>query len=144
MEIQVLKRKRQGTPRIADIRNKAAIMLAELGLDDAELSILLTGDSEMRNLNRDYRGKDRPTDVLSFSQMEGELADVGNLMLGDVVISLDTACRQAIEKGHSKEREIEILLIHGLLHLVGYDHERGEKPARAMQKKERALLAKMK
>jgi len=111
-----------------------------MGLENEELSILLTDDEEMRSLNRDYRGKDKPTDVLSFSQTEGEFGEVGGGVLGDIVISLDTARRQAEEKGHSFEKEIDVLLIHGALHLAGYDHERGKKEARAMRKKEREML----
>jgi len=143
MDIRVLKRKRQGKPKTADIRKKAGIILAELGLENAELSILLTDDNEIHALNRDYRGKDKPTDVLSFSQTEGDFGDIDADMLGDVVISLNTALRQAIENGHSAEREIDVLLIHGILHLAGYDHEKDEKEARAMRKKERLLLAKI-
>ncbi len=143
MEIRVLKRKRQGKPKTADIRKKAGIILAELGLENAELSILITDDGEMCVLNRDYRGKDKPTDVLAFSQTEGDFGEIDADMLGDVVISLNTACRQAAGNGHSFEHEIDILLIHGILHLAGYDHEKDEKEARAMRKKERLLLGKI-
>lgn len=112
--------------------------LRTLALDDAELSLLLVSDPVMHELNRTWRGKDRPTDVLAFAQREGGRAPDG--LLGDVVISVDTARRQAAELGHSLPTEGERLLVHGILHLLGYDHERSAPEARRMQRKERALL----
>ena len=104
------------------------LLLAEGCAENAELSILLTDDRTIQALNRDYRGVDAPTDVLAFSQAEGE--DFGaaedECPLGDVVISVETAERQAAERGHGLEEEIELLLAHGVLHLLGYDHERPE------------------
>ena len=113
--------------------------LGALGLDGAELSLVLVSDRVMHELNRRWRGKNRPTDVLAFSQREGAgAAPVG--LLGDVVISVDTARRQAAALGHSVAVEAERLLVHGLLHLLGYDHERSAAEARRMRRKERALL----
>jgi probable rRNA maturation factor len=85
---------------------------------------LLTKDEHIRILNRDYRGADTPTDVLSFSLLEAEdvLPDGSGNVLGDVVISVETARRQAEERGEAVEKEIDILLTHGVLHLLGYDH----------------------
>ena len=94
----------------------------------------------MRRLNRDWRGKDRPTDVLSFAQAEGPGGAPPGL-LGDVVISLDTARRQAAERAAPLGAELDRLLIHGVLHLLGYDHERSPAEARRMQRRERALGA---
>jgi probable rRNA maturation factor len=113
-------------------------LLAGLGLDGAELSVLLVADGEMRRLNRDWRGKDRPTDVLSFAQGEGAGAAPDGL-LGDVVISVDTARRQAHTGRRPLGREAERLLVHGLLHLLGYDHERSAREAARMKRKEREL-----
>lgn len=113
-------------------------ILRELALGDAELSILLVSDPVIHRFNRDYRGKDRPTDVLSFAQGEGEGATPAGV-LGDVVISVDTAQRQADERGETLGRESERLLIHGVLHLLGYDHERSAAEARRMQRRERVL-----
>jgi len=113
-------------------------LLTALHMPDAELSILLVSDAEMQKLNRDYRGKDRPTDVLSFAQQEGPGAAPEGL-LGDVVVSVDTARRQAAERGATLPREAERLLVHGVLHLLGYDHERSAADARRMQRRERAL-----
>jgi len=96
-------------------------------------------DDEIRRLNRDYRRKDRPTDVLSFSLREGEFGDVSRSM-GDVVISLETAARQAVENGFSTEEAVDRLLVHGILHLAGYDHETSARDERRMKRKERAVL----
>jgi probable rRNA maturation factor len=104
----------------------------------ADLSVVLTSDDQIRELNREWRGKDRATDVLSFSQIEGE-GPAARRVLGDVVISLDTAARQAAELGHDLEHEVSRLLVHGVLHLLGYDHERGGAAARRMEAEEKRL-----
>jgi probable rRNA maturation factor len=113
-------------------------LLRGLRLADAELSILLVSDAEIRRLNRAWRGKDRATDVLSFAQREGA-GGAPDGLLGDVVISVDTAKRQAAARGATLPREGERLLIHGLLHLLGYDHERSAAEARRMRARERTL-----
>jgi rRNA maturation RNase YbeY len=94
----------------------------------------------MRTLNRRYRGKDETTDVLSFSLREGRFPSIQPDMLGDIVISIPVAVRQARREGHSISREIDRLLVHGLVHLLGYDHERGPREARRMARKELAFL----
>ena len=96
--------------------------LEVLGLSKAELSIALVSDAQIRRLNKLYRNKDKPTDVLSFPI--GEKVEDW-LILGDIVISVDTAKRQAQELGYSLEEELKRLLVHGLVHLLGYDHELG-------------------
>lgn len=118
-------------------------MLKNLNLPDAELSVLFVGDRAMRTLNRQYRGKDRTTDVLSFSLREGRFKGVQPDMLGDIVISVPTARSQALAAGLTLQQELERLLVHGLLHLVGYDHERCAADARTMQVKERSLLKRL-
>lgn len=95
-----------------------------LELDHAEITVLITDDAAIRKLNRRYRNVDEATDVLSFP--DGDTLPEGPRLLGDVVISLDQARRQADELGHDEIRELEELVLHGLLHLVGYDHERDE------------------
>ncbi len=87
------------------------------------MSILFVADPTIHRLNAQYRGKDKPTDVLSFSQLEGESGGVMPSSLGDVVISVDTARRQAREYGVTHRRETLRLLVHGILHLCGFDHE---------------------
>jgi probable rRNA maturation factor len=96
----------------------------------------------MRTLNRRYRGKDKTTDVLSFSLREGMFSHVQPDVLGDIVIAVPTAARHAAETGHTLSREIEVLLVHGLLHLLGYDHERNNE-ARRMKRRELQLLKRM-
>jgi len=140
MAIQILRRKSVKAPETASIRKSARIILKSLGLEKSELSVLVTDDVEMRELNRQYRGKDKPTDVLSFPQQEENCEDFVGATLGDVVISGDTASKQAGEKGHSLHKEFDVLLTHGILHLIGYDHEKGIKEARRMSAKEKEIL----
>lgn len=118
----------------------AEAVLNHLGLFDAELSLLLCDDATIHPLNRDYRGKDKPTDVLSFAQREGEFAFADDNLLGDVIISMDTTIRQATERNHSVETELRVLLVHGILHLLGYDHIEDDE-AEIMEAKEREILA---
>ena len=104
-----------------------------LGRQDDELSILLVDDANIRNLNLQHRKIDSATDVLSFPQNEGD--EFISHMLGDVVISVETAERQAAEHHFSLEQELVLLLIHGLLHLLGYDHERSPQDEKMMKEK---------
>jgi len=121
------------------LARRARRLLGALDLDTAELSLVLVSDPVMHELNRTWRGRNRPTDVLAFAQREGT-GPAPEGLLGDVVISVDTARRQAAALGHSVAVEAERLLVHGLLHLLGYDHERSAAEARRMRRKERALL----
>ncbi|MEZ4228493.1 MAG: rRNA maturation RNase YbeY [Polyangiaceae bacterium] len=107
------------------VKRLADHMLRALELESAELSVLLTGDAEIHELNRVHRGKDQPTDVLAFALEEVDAGpeDLPFRVLGDVVISLDTAGRQARERRHPLLDEVRFLLAHGLLHLVGFDHQ---------------------
>jgi probable rRNA maturation factor len=117
---------------------KIALAVLELvGRRDVELSLALIGNAEMRRLNARYRSKDYPTDVLSFP-VEGPVGATAPL-LGDVIISVEKAAQQAKERRHSLEREMELLLIHGIVHLLGYDHERSAKDARAMGRVEKRI-----
>jgi probable rRNA maturation factor len=113
-------------------------LLRSLGQERVTLSLALVGDEAIRALNRQYRGKDYATDVLSFPMDEGAPGE--DRLLGDVVISLDTARRQAADYDAPVQRELYRLLIHGLLHLMGHDHVRaGER--REMEREERRLAA---
>jgi len=116
-------------------------LLDLLHLGDAELSILITNDRNTRRLNRDYRGKDRTTDVLSFPmQEEGDLVPAGvEFLLGDVVLNAHMAHRLSLEYRTPVRDILRSLLIHGLLHLAGHDHERNPKAAEKMKQKERRL-----
>ncbi len=111
-----------------------------MGCDNHELSIVITDDAQVRDLNRRFRDKDAPTNVLSFPMQEGEFSDITPGLLGDVVISLDTARAEALETGISTDERMSQLLIHGILHLMGFDHELGEDQARKMEEKSLELL----
>jgi rRNA maturation RNase YbeY len=138
MNVTVAARGRRAPALAARLGRSARRLLRRLRLPHAELSVLLVSDREMRALNRSYRGRDRPTDVLAFAQHEGG-GGAPDGLLGDVVISIDTARRQAAERGAAIGREGERLLVHGLLHLLGYDHERSAAEARRMRRRERLL-----
>jgi probable rRNA maturation factor len=120
-----------------ELRQIALTTLALLNLQNQELSIVLVGDKEMRQLNFNYRRKKQTTDVLSFPP--GMQPPRGVALLGDVIISVEQARRQAKEQGKTLKDEIAVLLIHGLLHLLGYDHERSPRQAKIMAGLERKL-----
>ncbi len=124
----------------ASVRTRAEKMLAALELGRAELSVVLSDDALIHALNRDYRAKDRPTDVLAFAMREGPHPEHARDMLGDVVISLDTASRQAAARHRSLDDEVTMLLAHGLLHLLGFDH-RDRTEERRMTARTDALIA---
>ena len=113
-----------------ELKKIAGSILKALERTQAELSIALVGDKEMRLLNAKYRKKNKTTDVLSFPAHHPATAKP--ILLGDVVISVEHARRQAKERNHSLKREMVILLIHGILHLLGYDHERSRWQAKIM------------
>ena len=112
-----------------------------------EVSVLLTSDDEVQTLNREYRRKDKPTNVLSFPMIQPDLietldnSDDGEVLLGDIVLAHGVTAREAGEKGVSLEEHATHLIVHGTLHLLGLDHELGEAEAEAMEETERAALA---
>ena len=112
--------------------------------DLAEVSLMFTDDETIHEMNREYRGIDRPTDVLSFALEEGEEEEIyggpEENLLGDIIISVETATRQAEEYGHSVEREMAFLALHGMLHLLGYAHME-EAERQEMRAQEEAILA---
>lgn len=119
----------------------AQLVLESEGEAACELSVAITDDQTVRGLNRGYAGEDEVTDVLSFSQREGEAfaAPPGSLpALGEVIVAYPQAQRQATKRGHSATEEVERLLIHGVLHLLGYDHAEPEE-ARLMRAREEKL-----
>jgi probable rRNA maturation factor len=131
---------RDGMPAVDRrlLRSRAVRVLRALHQGRAELSVALVDDAEMQALNESWRGKDRPTDVLSFSLLEGEDAGLRGRLLGDVVIGVETAARQARSRHRGIDEEVARLLIHGTLHLLGHDHEQ-DAEARAMQREERRV-----
>jgi rRNA maturation RNase YbeY len=140
MKVWIWNRQRRIRVQTREISVSARKILLSLGCLKAELSLLLTDDVQMRALNKQYRKINRPTDVLAFPMLEGDAFPPRSQLLGDVVISLETAGRQAKEAGHSLGREVKILLIHGILHLLGYNHEGSEEAARLVERKTRAVL----
>lgn len=138
MPVFVRTRLRRGSLLVPAISYLIERILSAAGESTAILSVEFIGDHRMRRLNAQYRGRDVTTDVLAFAMREGP--GPSSSLLGDVVISVPQAMAQAAERGHSIQRELATLLIHGILHLLGYDHERSPSEARRMQRKERALL----
>lgn len=123
----------------ANLEITAERLLVLCGQQDKELSILLVDDIRMTEINGQYRKKFKPTNVLSFPLQEEPDAFSHN-MLGDIVISIDTAAQEALEEKITLNDRLTFLLIHGLLHLLGYDHERSEAEAARMAEKEQELL----
>lgn len=131
---------RQGAARRVPVRGlkaRARRLLRLLGQADCELSVALVGDEDIRRLNARYRSCDEPTDVLAFPLDES--LPSGRRLVGDVVISVEKAARQARQRRRSLDDELEALLIHGILHNLGYDHERSPEDEREMRAMERRL-----
>jgi probable rRNA maturation factor len=126
------------------IRSLLSNILRELGIPKADLDVSFVDDRAIRLLNRKFRGIDRATDVLSFPLWEKKEAFRDGQFLGDVVLSIPTVKRQARALGKPVLEEMAFLLIHGTLHLLGYDHEGSQKEARRMQRMERKLMKRMK
>lgn len=139
-EIEVLNRQRLREIDASAAARLARAVLDRIGKEDAALTITFIRDRAMRRLNRDYRGIDKPTDVLSFAYHEAEDGFEEQGHLGDMVISVETAERYAGELGVSFEREIEHLVIHGTLHLAGYDHETDNGEMNRLERKLRKAL----
>ncbi|MBJ6802647.1 rRNA maturation RNase YbeY [Geomonas propionica] len=124
------------------LRKVAQRILDALGCPEAELSVSIVGDRSIRVLNREYLGRDKATNVISFAMQEGEFGAINPEVLGDVVISVDTAAREAEESGQTFLERLYFLLLHGILHITGYDHERsGEAEAARMEAKEREIFS---
>ncbi|MBQ4095896.1 MAG: rRNA maturation RNase YbeY [Oscillospiraceae bacterium] len=124
-----------------------AVLSYEKFEGDAEVSVSFVDNNGIHELNLEYRNVDRPTDVLSFPLGDDGVYDVnqetGAYLLGDIVISLETALKQAEIYGHSLEREIGFLTVHSMLHLLGYDHETSKLDERIMREKEEAILSQL-
>ena len=125
------------------LKTRGESILLILERENHELSVLLSDDKNIRTLNKQYRGIDQTTDVLSFSQSKKEETEPSSHLMGDVVISTVTAKRQASEHGLTLEEEIVLLLIHGTLHLLGFDHERSGEEAYQMKKMTQELFSRI-
>jgi probable rRNA maturation factor len=137
-------KRRKGLPGldVRKFRRRAERLLKLLELQQCELSVLLTNDAEMTDLNRTYRNRNRTTDVLSFPQLSDGQGGYHPAILGDVVISVTTARRQAKVRRSPLLEELTILLVHGVLHLIGHEHEKaGRKRAASMRREQRRLVA---
>lgn len=120
------------------LQSRARRLLAELDESDSELSVALVDDEETASLNRQWRARSGPTDVLAFSLLEGDHVNRRGALLGDVVIGIETAARQAAARHRGVDEEVARLLIHGVLHLLGYDHQHAEEE-RVMRGMQRVL-----
>ena len=118
-------------------------ILDALGCPDGELSLLIVDDDKMAALNQHYRGRPGPTNVLAFPMNEGSYAEVAPHLLGDVVISADTCLREAQAAGVSMQHHFTALLVHGILHLFGYNHEQSEEEERRMVARSEEILAQL-
>ena len=133
-------------PRVNELllQRTAELLLVLTGMPDAELSILLADDKQIGDLNRSWRRKSGPTNVLAFSLTEGDDRVPGLNLLGDIVISVDTAAREAHNERISLHSRLLVLLVHGYLHLLGYDHEKSDSEAARMHNKEKELWLEIK
>ena len=140
MEVQI--DNRQSNHRISKkkIRQTAIAILNALDYPDAELSILIVDDQQIAQFNRDYLNRKGPTNVIAFPMRAGRFSEITPSLLGDVVISADSAHREGQGAGFSMQDRLDQLLIHGILHLCGYDHENTKSEARRMEKKTEELL----
>lgn len=131
MKISVMRQGTRARPvATATVTRWCEAMLRAMKVRRAELSVLLCDDETIHALNKGYRKKDKPTDVLAFALREGELGHLAGDSLGDVVISLETAKRQAEARGIHPREEVRMLLAHGILHLLGWDHRTDAEDAR--------------
>ena len=124
------------------LRSSLKRLMRELRCEESELSLLLVDDDQIREYNRTYLKRDRPTNVISFSMREGEFSDINPQLLGDIILSVETAYRDAAAVGIDFMDEVEFLVIHGLLHLLGYEHENvPTEEVRRMKTREKALFS---
>jgi probable rRNA maturation factor len=126
------------------MRRKLKKVLKDLGCHEGELSVLLTDDQHMAQLNKRFLQREGPTNVLAFPMSNGDPSDDDFGMLGDIVLSVETAIRESKALGEPLQETIDRLLLHGLLHLLGFDHERSLEEARRMEKEQARLLHLMK
>jgi probable rRNA maturation factor len=140
MKIWIRNRQKHIPLDLRKIRRAAQRILAELGFLEAELSLLFVNDRQIQTLNREYLRRDKPTNVLAFSMREGEFSTLHPHLLGDLVISVETAKRQSNRFGLDGEEMVILLMVHGVLHLIGYEHEGTKKGAREMTLKQRELF----
>jgi probable rRNA maturation factor len=140
MEVLIDNRQSSYEISLEKIEQTARVILGELDCPEGEISILIVDDPQIEKLNRKYLNRNGPTDVIAFPMREGEFRHISPQLLGDVVISTDTAAKEARNSGVSMEQRLNELLVHGILHLFGYDHEKSAQEARKMAKMSQQLL----
>ncbi len=140
MRILIQNRQKRILLNLKKVRSATQRILTELGLLDAELSLLLVDDAQIQDLNRRYLHRDKPTNVLAFPMREGEFSTLHSNLLGDLVISVETAKRQSDRFGLNEMEMVILLMVHGVLHLIGYEHEGTRKGAREMSLKQKELF----
>jgi len=141
MKIQIKNRQSKIKVDRCRLRKIISSLLRELHVSDKEISLMLVDDPTIRKLNKDYLNRDKPTNVLSFSMQEGDHGNIHPEILGDVVVSLETAQREALQGHLTTEQAIVFLIIHGLLHLLGYQHENTTRyQTQKMKKKKGSFL----
>lgn len=140
MEVLIENRQSSCGISLEKIEQAVRVILGALDCPDGEISILIVDDQEIEKLNRKYLNRDGPTNVIAFSMREGEFSHFSPQLLGDVVISTDTAAKEAKYSGMTMEKRFNELLVHGILHLFGYDHETSEQDAQEMELMNQELL----
>ena len=144
MPVTMSNRQRRVAVRTPLVKRQTWRMMRYLDCQDRELSVVFVHDEGMRSLNREYRSKDRSTNVLAFPQCQTYPGEPETQMLGDIVVSLPTAAREALDLGQSLEERVVFLIAHGLLHLLGYDHEGSESQRLRMERREQEILSYLK
>ena len=129
MAIYLSNRQKALPIKTANLRRRLTKLLKELDLSEADLSVTVTDDAEIREINRQYRGADKATNVLAFAMEEGEPLPGAPRVLGDIIISAETIQKEAGPLGYTEGEMFYFYLVHGLLHLIGYDHEQGSEEA---------------
>lgn len=141
MAILIENRQKKISVNLQRLRQIVNNIFTILECKDKEISLLLVDDDDIRKINRNYLGRDFPTNVMAFSLSEGEFGSINPDVLGDIVISTETAFRDAHDEGLSFDDELDFLIIHGLLHLLGYNHENtSHEEAEKMKEKEQELF----
>lgn len=141
MSISIENRQNKFKIDLRRLRSSLKRLLRELYCEESELSLLLVDDDQIREFNRTYLKRDRSTNVISFSMREGEFSDINPQLLGDIILSLETAHRDAATGNIDFMDEVEFLVIHGLLHLIGYEHENtSAAESRQMKAREKELF----
>jgi rRNA maturation RNase YbeY len=141
MTICIHNRQRAVAIHTATVKKRVQQIMVYLGCPDQEISVVFGSDRLLQELNRRYRHKDRPTNVLAFPQSPTYAGEPASTILGDVIVSLPTAAREAHDLQQSLEERVVYLLLHGLLHLLGYDHEGSAVQRRRMEALEQEVLA---